>query len=208
MILVCKGCGLEKYESLFQKDIRLKSGFKSKCRCCMNIYQNEYNAKNRQKRREYSREWYLEHRESELERHRVYKEKNAEAIRERSRLAMQKRREQDPEGALAYTRNYRKNNPEKAATWDMNKRHKRRAAMTGSKSIKRKEWDELKEKYNHSCVYCSKKCKRLTMDHVTPLSNGGLHEIGNIVPACISCNASKHANDVIDWTQKKLGKLI
>lgn len=39
----------------------------------------------------------------------------------------------------------------------------------------------------------------LTMDHVAPVSQGGETTVGNIIPACRSCNSSKGAKDMIEW---------
>ena len=54
----------------------------------------------------------------------------------------------------------------------------------------------LKEKQNHTCYYC--KCaldyttpKQVHLDHVIPLSKGGLHTLSNVVWSCASCNSSK-----------------
>jgi 5-methylcytosine-specific restriction endonuclease McrA len=46
---------------------------------------------------------------------------------------------------------------------------------------------------NHTCQYCYKKFseKRLTIDHVQPLSKGGRHEWTNVVTACSLCNNRK-----------------
>ena len=52
------------------------------------------------------------------------------------------------------------------------------------------EWKWIKTKYKNKCAYCGEK-KKLTMDHIIPISKGGHHTIGNIVPACQSCNAQK-----------------
>ena len=62
---------------------------------------------------------------------------------------------------------------------------------TSDCTLTRGEWQEIKEKFNHSCAYCGRKMERLEMDHVIPLSRGGKHTAGNIVPACRKCNASK-----------------
>jgi 5-methylcytosine-specific restriction endonuclease McrA len=45
----------------------------------------------------------------------------------------------------------------------------------------------------HTCQYCRKKLgeKRLTIDHVVPLSKGGRHEWTNVVTACSGCNNKK-----------------
>ena len=55
------------------------------------------------------------------------------------------------------------------------------------------QWEEMKDQYGHRCVYCHKKCQRLTMDHITPLTKGGNHTRANIVPACHTCNVRKNA---------------
>lgn len=46
---------------------------------------------------------------------------------------------------------------------------------------------------SHTCQYCRAKFseKRLTIDHVVPLSKGGRHEWTNVVTACSSCNNKK-----------------
>lgn len=46
---------------------------------------------------------------------------------------------------------------------------------------------------SHYCQYCHEKFseKRLTIDHVTPLSKGGKHEWTNVVTACSGCNNKK-----------------
>lgn len=48
------------------------------------------------------------------------------------------------------------------------------------------------------CTYCGL-AKKLEMDHVDPLIHGGEHDVDNIVPACKSCNASKHDRPLIQW---------
>jgi 5-methylcytosine-specific restriction endonuclease McrA len=46
---------------------------------------------------------------------------------------------------------------------------------------------------NHICQYCYSKFpeKKLTIDHVVPLSKGGRHEWTNVVTACSKCNNRK-----------------
>ncbi|HMN69697.1 MAG TPA: HNH endonuclease [Bdellovibrionales bacterium] len=46
---------------------------------------------------------------------------------------------------------------------------------------------------NHICQYCNVKFteKKLTIDHVVPLSKGGQHEWTNVVTACSHCNNRK-----------------
>jgi len=71
---------------------------------------------------------------------------------------------------------------------------RRRAAKTRAPSndFTAAQWKAMLEHYDHRCQYCGRKMKRLTMDHITPLSKGGSHTVHNIIPACTSCNSRKH----------------
>ena len=43
----------------------------------------------------------------------------------------------------------------------------------------------------HTCQYCGRQTRELTLDHVTPRRQNGGHSWENIVSACIPCNRSK-----------------
>lgn len=64
----------------------------------------------------------------------------------------------------------------------------RTLAATGSHSVK--EWAELRAAFGGRCAYCGQ-TKRLERDHAVPPIRGGSNAIGNIQPACRSCNARK-----------------
>lgn len=83
-----------------------------------------------------------------------------------------------------------------------NERQHRKRANGGH--LTREEWAAVKAAYGQRCAYCGQKNKRLTQDHVMPLSKGGRHEVGNIVPACLGCNASKGNRPVPDGAALKL----
>jgi 5-methylcytosine-specific restriction enzyme A len=53
------------------------------------------------------------------------------------------------------------------------------------------------------CYYCKKsfKPKELTMDHIVPLSRGGLSTKGNVVPSCKECNNKKKQLLPMEWDQ-------
>lgn len=44
---------------------------------------------------------------------------------------------------------------------------------------------------NYSCMYCGLKPKRLTIDHIIPVSRGGKTNFENCVAACQLCNNKK-----------------
>lgn len=52
-------------------------------------------------------------------------------------------------------------------------------------------WEYMKTLFGNTCTYCKRRIERLTQDHVIPISKGGWHFSGNIVPACKPCNSSK-----------------
>lgn len=74
--------------------------------------------------------------------------------------------------------------------------HSRRA-KTKTKVLDR-DWRRLVQRHDHRCAYCHAR-KPLTADHVVPLSRGGLHTIGNLLPACKSCNSRKHTRYLTEW---------
>lgn len=58
----------------------------------------------------------------------------------------------------------------------------------------RAQWEALKQLYGSRCAYCGRKMKRLTKDHVLPVSKGDpfdVDRIENILPVCRSCNSKK-----------------
>lgn len=74
------------------------------------------------------------------------------------------------------------------------RRHGRKVAGRG---VSAQEYRELLEVHGGLCAYCVGPAD--TIDHVMPLSRGGLHEVGNLVPACKSCNFNKHDKTLAEW---------
>ena len=148
---------------------------KSKKREYYLIHQEHENA--------YSKKYYAEHKEAREKYSKIYYEKNKERISE-------------------YSKNYRKNNPDVRKEGDK----KRRALMCGSKisNLTRVEWEAIKKAYLYRCAYCRSKPKRLTQDHITPISKGGNHTLSNVVPACQPCNSKKHTGSPLTPVQPLL----
>jgi len=81
-------------------------------------------------------------------------------------------------------------NPE-LVSWMKNKRNREKRNSYGNHTFE--QWEELKKKYNYTCLSCNKKEPeiKLTEDHVVPLSKGGSDYIENIQPLCRKCNSKK-----------------
>jgi 5-methylcytosine-specific restriction endonuclease McrA len=90
-----------------------------------------------------------------------------------------------------YAKTYLNRNREKSRE---RVRSRRARKITNSLVVSVKE---AKRIYSSQCFYCGNSGGE--MDHVLPLSRGGLHSVGNLVPACRSCNASKGAKTIMEW---------
>lgn len=82
----------------------------------------------------------------------------------------------------------------------LNRRSKKHNARIGDMPVTLQMIRELFAEYNHTCAYCD--APATSIDHVVPLSKGGLHIIENLVPACIYCNSSKGAKLLSEWVKK------
>lgn len=71
-----------------------------------------------------------------------------------------------------------------------------------------RDWLRLVRRYRGCCAYCGVAAINPEMDHIVPLSRGGRHAIGNVLPSCSECNRSKNATLLIVWKcrRKGLGK--
>jgi 5-methylcytosine-specific restriction endonuclease McrA len=147
----------------------------------------------------------------------VYYHRNIERMRERDRCrrsgAGADRRKllrragyrADPEKYRAAQNAWRKANPEAARRADRRKRERHpesvRVRNQRRRAVKRNapvndltaaQWRAIKTAYGQRCAYCHRR-RKLTMDHVVPLSKGGSHTASNVVPACGPCNSAKNA---------------
>ena len=85
-----------------------------------------------------------------------------------------------------------KAHPEKVRQYATVKNPLRRAYRLGLPGhLTLEQWRAIKVAYKGKCAYCGKRTKRLTIEHVIPISKGGGTLPDNIVPACYSCNSSK-----------------
>ena len=56
------------------------------------------------------------------------------------------------------------------------------------------QWQDRCSLYGNCCAYCGTSLEsKVEIDHVIPVSKGGSSWPSNLVPACRSCNARKHA---------------
>lgn len=102
---------------------------------------------------------------------------------------------EDKAKLLARGDRHRKNNLEKFALKEKLRRSKKRA---NGGQFSSKDWFRLYHRFNKLCAYCGSR-PATTIDHVIPVAKGGSGYIGNILPACVTCNSSKQDKTLYEW---------
>lgn len=109
-------------------------------------------------------------------------EKSREWHRNYSKLRAEQKREYDAE--------YRRNHPERRAFHEQ-RRQARKRTHQELFSFTREQLDQRMSMFGHACWMCGGPFDHV--DHVKPLSRGGIHALSNLRPACAPCNISKGA---------------
>lgn len=128
---------------------------------------------------------YAANRDKRLAHDKAWRASNPEKVRARQAAYYVAHHEQ----VAAQQLGYRRAHPEQARA-DHARRRLRIGKSRGQK-LQPGEWEAILRTYSYRCAYCGFKHKRLTMDHVVPVSKGGKHVASNIVPACKPCNSKK-----------------
>ena len=82
---------------------------------------------------------------------------------------------------------------------------KRRKAQDRGQTPLQVPVSALRQRFNefgNCCAYCGQ-VGDMQIEHVEPISVGGLHDIGNIVPACLPCNYNKHTSEMETWYRQQ-----
>lgn len=171
----CGKCKNEKPIDVFSKRGD-SDGLRSECNDCKNESSREYKQRNKQKVDEANA---------------LYREQRAAELAERQRLW----RLANPESYSQIHSKWKIENKDavNAST------HRRRARIKGNGgSFTAAEWAAIKLAQNHRCLMCDRQEPdiQLTIDHVIPISRGGINEAGNIQGLCKSCNSKKHRNTI------------
>jgi len=91
----------------------------------------------------------------------------------------------------------RYNKSEKGRTSAVARQAKRMGLILNGKGLNARQWRSILRSYDYCCAYCGQAQTTkasLCVEHVIPLSKGGQHEAGNIVPSCRACNSKKSDN--------------
>ena len=183
---ICKTCKQEKPIGDFYVNIIRKDGRHSDCKTCYQISNRIYYLTHKKEIKECGRIYYLTHKKE---------------VGEYDNLHKKEAREYYNSHKKEWDRVYKiweHNNPDKVSVYNV----KRKALKLNALGhFTAQEWKALKEKYGNICLKCRKK-KKLTVDHIVPLSKGGSNYISNVQPLCKSCNSKKYT-EIIDYRFKE-----
>lgn len=153
-------------------------------------YNRDWRAKNPGYHAEYNKRWREKHPEEAAAYMRQYRVDNLDAVRQRFRDWEAK----NPDHAIQWVRNNRERARETT--------RRRRARLKGVPEFVVTDRDirRLLDRFRHRCAYCEASLRDgYHVDHVVPVSLGGPNGIGNLVPACSSCNSSKSNWLLSEW---------
>lgn len=139
----------------------------------------------------YGQKWYEEHREEV----KTYTRKYYQEHHEQSIAATRNWQKRHLGQYQDYKRGYFRSKSGKASR--ARTEAKRRAANTIAATLTAEEWGAIIRASKGYCYWCHEKFKRsgpkkMTRDHVIPLSKGGHHTKENVVAACQECNNHKY----------------
>lgn len=183
MLKHCRGCSIDKPLAQFHRDKSKRDGCVTKCKACVLGRNSAWRMDNQEKAAESSRQYRLKHRDGLNEAQRRRYAAKRSAYREKNRAW----RDRSKEHVAAYNLWYRAANREVADA-----AVRRRAERLRHAQVVRFGADQLRARMSYfgdRCWMCGAEAD--TVDHVKPISKGGLHVLANLRPACRSCNSSK-----------------
>lgn len=129
-----------------------------------------------------------------------HKEERKEYMKEYNKQYYETHKEELKE----YQKRYNEDNPEKI----FNQRTKRRLREDNQgDGFTKEQWYEMMCFFDWKCAYSSiyigNDSEFRTIDHIIPLSKGGLNEIWNCIPCYSIYNYQKHTKDMFEWYKEQ-----
>lgn len=195
----CTKCKQSQSIEQFTRDKNRKDGRFPQCKSCIKAYHAEHYKRNAEAVKQRTSAWAKENPEKRASYNTKWRSLNQEKNREYQRLWAQEYRKNNP----LHHRKW-KSNSTKLREWRANNRDKvilqkqrRRMRELGVDSFVVTTAD-IRRILNRSCTYCGS-TKSIQVDHVIPLAKGGRHSVGNLAPACMTCNVRKSSKFVTQW---------
>lgn len=204
----CTKCGKTLARNEFSKDSRKRDGLQCKCKACNAVYR----AANSEKIAEYQIGYRVASREKATEYNKAYRAANRDNIAAREAEYRKANREQ----IAAYKADYHASNRENKASYDSKYRAANQEACRIYKQNRRARKKEnggmispgivtrLLKLQMGKCPCCGKPLgDDYHLDHIVPLSLGGLNTDDNIQLLRSTCNLQKSRKHPIDFMRQR-----
>ncbi len=188
----CTKCGQIKLLSEFHKFTRSPDGHKTRCKICNCAEARNWVASNPEKAAQARKAWAENNKEKTAEIKRNYWKANPRKVAASNRKWQQANKAHVKAVQDEWARNNREMVYSRAA---------RRRAKKKQNKIYYILPRDLKRLYAANCHYCQEQAP-IEADHVISVDYGGDHGIGNLLPACRTCNASKGNKTIMEWLTK------
>ena len=203
----CRKCGELKALAAFGKHARGRHGLQSWCRQCKGIQRRGYYAASPERGRAYQAKWARANPEKSKancvrwvranpERARVRAKRYYEADRASRQARNRASRARYLDHRRATARKWKRDHPSGVSA--INARRRARKVAAPGDGLTSTQWQQFLRDSLGICAYCNER-RRLTLDHIEPINEGGAHDIKNIAAACGSCNASKRDTQLLLW---------
>lgn len=192
----CTKCKQTLFLTSFSPKPSGKKGLRAECKPCRAAYTRNWAAKNPEKKIAADSEYRAKNKEHIKKTQRQYQQKNKELLAIKSQLWAEKNRDK--------TRATKK-------AWDIKNPDSRRQKLLRYRARKANNQiffitkKEMKKLYSSKCFFCQN-TEGIEADHIIPTARGGRHSIGNLMPLCRKCNASKSNKFIMEfklWQERK-----
>jgi 5-methylcytosine-specific restriction endonuclease McrA len=155
------------------------------------------------------------------ERQRRYRERHAERVKESQQRWLEANPERRKEVARNFYQRNKKSENARAMKWraenpDAARKHRmdshyrnyesdilRMAARRAKARAFLITAKDSRRIMSQPCAECGAG-ENLHLDHIVPISRGGLHSVGNLQMLCQRCNLSKNSQLTVEWRAKRL----
>ncbi|HEX2866540.1 MAG TPA: HNH endonuclease signature motif containing protein [Ignavibacteriales bacterium] len=156
------------------------------------------------------KKYYDGNKDEAKEANKIYYEENKAHINEKAKLnyynnidkaklRMKAWRTENKDKVMANAKKWRVENKDKIREiWKRATRKRLNILKNINSELTQEQWEETLSYFSGKCAYCGNN-SQIEKDHLIPITKGGQHVKSNVVPACKSCNSSKHNLEFDAW---------
>lgn len=172
----CTKCKITKEYAAFSKNKNRPDGYGEWCKSCRKCWAD----KNKERLSQKAKDNYINNKDKFAAKSKKYYENNKEKVKNN-------------------VRQWESKNWDRTLDNHRRKNRNRRAKKKRQLGIVPKDcWEILINLFGQQCLRCGS-TERLELDHIYPISLGGLHDMSNLQILCKSCNCWKSNRHIIDY---------